>query len=151
MGPAAYAAAGLAEALAELGFAVEHRGDVEPGPLREVVHPNRAIRNLSQVAAWTAALDEAAFSASRDGLPIFLGGDHSPSAGTVAGMSRRAAAEERELWVVWLDAHPDFHTLDSTESGNLHGIPMAYITGRPGFAGYISESVNVSNLCLNAL
>ncbi|WP_237478973.1 arginase [Lichenibacterium dinghuense] len=134
MGPAAYAAAGLAEALTGLGFAVEDRGSVARGPLRDVHHPNRAIRNLAEIAAWTAALDEAAYAASRDSFPIFLGGDHSLSAGTIAGMSRRAAAEGRELWVVWLDAHPDLHTLDTTESGNLHGTPMAYLTGRPGFA-----------------
>ena len=137
MGPAAYAAAGLAEALAGLGLAVEDRGSVVPGPRREAAHPNPAVLNLAEVAAWTAALDEAAYAASRDGVPIFLGGDHSLSAGTVAGMSRRAAAERRELWVVWLDAHPDLHTLDTTESGNLHGIPMAYLTGRPGFAGHL--------------
>ncbi len=137
MGPAAYAAAGLAEALADLGFAVEDRGNVVPGPTRAVDHPNTAIRNLAEVVAWTTALDEAAFMASRDGFPLFLGGDHSLSAGTVAGMSRRAAQEGRDLWVVWLDAHPDLHTLDSTQSGNLHGTPMAYLTGRPGFAGFM--------------
>ncbi len=137
MGPAAYAAAGLAGALAGLGFAVEDRGSVAPGPLRDLRHPNPAVRDLPKIAAWTAALDEAAFAASRDAFPIFLGGDHSLSAGTIAGMSRRAGAEGRELWVVWLDVHPDLHTLDSTESGNLHGTPMAYLTGRPGFPSYM--------------
>ena len=137
MGPAAFAAAGLGEALAELGFRVEDRGNVVPPASRTLDHPNAALRHLGEIAAWTAALDEAAFAASRDGFPLFLGGDHSLSAGTVAGMSRRAAQEGRDLWVVWLDAHPDLHTLDSTQSGNLHGTPMAYLTGRPGFAGFM--------------
>ena len=125
------------EALKDLGLRIEDRGSVAPERLPEITHPNPAIRNLAAVAAWTAALDDAAFDASRDGFPIFLGGDHSLSAGTIAGMSRRAADETRELWVVWLDAHPDLHTLDTTTSGNLHGTPMAYLTGRQGFSGYI--------------
>ena len=65
-------------------------------------------------------------------MPIFLGGDHSLSAGSIAGISRRAQEKGEELFVLWLDAHSDFHTLDTTTSGNLHGVPMAYVTGRGG-------------------
>jgi len=52
--------------------------------------------------------------------------------------------------VLWLDAHPDFHTLDTTASGNLHGVPLAYVSGRPGFAGYfpdLQESVDPTRIC----
>ncbi len=59
------------------------------------------------------------------------------SAGTVAGLARRAATLGRPLFVLWLDAHSDFHTLETTQSGNLHGVPVAYFTGRPGFEGYL--------------
>jgi arginase len=52
-------------------------------------------------------------------------------------MARRAAERGRPLFVLWLDAHSDFHTLETTESGNLHGIPVAYFTGGPGFQGYL--------------
>lgn len=72
-------------------------------------------------------------------MPIFLGGDHSISAGTLAGMARRARDAGRPLFVLWLDAHPDFYTLDSSRSGNLHGGPLAYASGKPGFSGYFPE------------
>lgn len=154
MGPSAYRAAGLGPALAGLGLTVEDRGNLAPAPSAERPHPNAAIFGLGEVAAWTAVLAEAAFTASGDGVPIFLGGDHSLSAGTVAGLSRRAAAEGRPLFVLWLDAHPDLHTLDTTESGNLHGVPMAYVTGAPGFAGYLpplAVPVDPNRICMIGL
>jgi arginase len=93
------------------------------------------------VVAWTEALAEAAYraSAGADALPIFMGGDHSLSAGTLSGVARRAAEDGRDLFVLWLDAHPDFHTLETTASGNLHGVPLAYATGQPGFKGYFPD------------
>ncbi len=135
MGPSAYRAAGLIETLSDLGFEVIDRGNLQPdlinAPARS--HTNPALKHLATVAAWTSTLQQAAFAASQDGLPIFLGGDHSLAAGTLTGMSQRAAVEGRPLYVLWLDAHPDFHTLATTTSGNLHGVPMAYATGQPGF------------------
>lgn len=151
MGPSAYRAAGLRETLAELGLAVEDRGNLAPAPFRNLSHPNPAIRNLAAFDAWTRALDEAAFAASGAGLPIFLGGDHSLSAGTVAGMARRARHEGREFFVLWLDSHPDFHTLETTTSGNLHGVPMAYVTGLPGFGDVLpapAAPVRPENVCM---
>lgn len=102
-------------------------------------HGNLALKALPEISAWTEALAEAAFCASADALPIFLGGDHSLSAGTLSGLARRATILRRPLFVLWLDAHPDFHTLDTTVSGNLHGVPLAYVTGLPGFAGYFPD------------
>jgi arginase len=134
-GPRALRDAGLAAALVELGHGVADLGDVAPPAAAPIVHPNAAIRALGEVAAWTSALGPAA--AQVDGFPIFLGGDHSISAGVMAGLARRAEQSGRRLFVVWLDAHPDFHTLDTTRSGNLHGVPLAYATGQPGFEGYL--------------
>ena len=64
------------------------------------------------------------------------------SAGTVSGMARHANTIGKRLFVLWLDAHSDFHTLDTTQSGNLHGTPVAYFTGMPGFAGYFPPLAN---------
>lgn len=136
MGPSAFRTAGLAQALQGLGFRVEDWGNLVPRAPFECTHPNAAIKNLPAIAAWTVAIEEAAFRASAQGLPIFLGGDHAVSAGSITGMSRRAAEEGRPLFVLWLDSHPDFHTLESTTSGHLHGVPMAYATGQPGFTPY---------------
>ncbi|RUW14119.1 arginase, partial [Mesorhizobium sp. M1A.F.Ca.IN.020.03.1.1] len=95
-----------------------------------------------------------AYAASKDAMPIFLGGDHSISAGTVSGVARRAADRGRPLFVLWLDAHPDFHTLDTTTSGNLHGVPLAYASGRPGFNGYFPDlpaAVDPARVCTMGL
>ena len=154
MGPSAYRTAGLADALSELGFEIVDRGNVTPGEFAPARHDNPAIHHLGEVAAWIRAIEAAAFAASADGLPVFLGGDHSMSAGTVAGMSRRAAAEGRDLFVLWLDAHPDFHTLQTTASGNLHGVPMAYAAGLPGFDGHlpaVASPVRPENVCMIGL
>ncbi len=134
MGPSAFRAAGLARALEELGHRVLDRGNIAPAPLRDLRHANKAIRGLAEVVAWTEAIAPAVHEAGGKGMPIVLGGDHSLSAGTLTGASRRAAEEGRKLFVLWLDAHPDFHTLESTRSGNLHGVPMAYATGHSGFS-----------------
>ncbi|EKF18280.1 arginase [Nitratireductor pacificus] len=136
MGPSALRTAGLAAALGDLGHRVSDLGTVVPASAGPIVHGNTALKALPEIVAWTAAIAEAAYAASADGMPIFLGGDHSISAGTVSGVARRAAETGRPLFVLWLDAHPDFHTLDTTQSGNLHGVPLAYASGQAGFSGY---------------
>ncbi len=151
MGPSAYRAAGLREALAGLGLSVEERGKIALAPLPERAHANPAVHDLAAFGAWTRALSDVALEASSAGMPIFLGGDHSLSAGSISGMSRRARREEREFFVLWLDAHPDFHTLETTTSGNLHGTPMAYLTGRPGFGDFLpplEAPVKPENVCM---
>src|SRR5882724_7576142 len=136
-GPGALRAAGIAQALAELGHGVIDLGDVAPAAAKPIAHANAAIKALGEVSAWTSAIDLAASRVANDCFPIFLGGDHSISAGVMSGLARRADACARPLFVLWLDAHPDFHTLDSTVSGNLHGVPLAYATGQAGFEGYL--------------
>jgi arginase len=139
MGPSALRTAGLVATLKELGHEVEDRGQVHRRPARPLVHGNLALKALPEISAWTEAIAQAAYDASGDAMPIFLGGDHSISAGTLSGIARRAAEAGRPLFVLWLDAHPDFHTLDTTASGNLHGVPLAYASGQPGFAGYFPD------------
>ncbi|RNJ44784.1 arginase [Mesorhizobium erdmanii] len=154
MGPSALRTAGLAEVLSGLGHTVEDMGAVQPMPVRRVVHGNLALKALPEISAWTSAIATAAYTASEDAMPIFLGGDHSISAGTVSGLARRAAEAGRPLFVLWLDAHPDFHTLDTTASGNLHGVPLAYASGQPGFSGYFPDlpaAVDPKRICTMGL
>lgn len=150
MGPAAYRVAGLAQTLRDLGHGVEDRGDVPPAPLRAVSVANPAVHSLPETIAWTEALAAAGEAAMAAGFPIFLGGDHSLSLGSVAGMAAHAARAGRPLFVLWLDAHSDFHTPLSTQSGNLHGTPMAYIAGRAGFDPFppFPAPVPAENICL---
>ncbi|WP_282118648.1 arginase [Ruegeria atlantica] len=134
MGPDAYRVAGLEQALTDLGHQVSDIGNVSADPSDVPEHPHLVA--LPECIGWTSALSRAAQETAPNGLPIFMGGDHALSMGTVAGMATHADRIGRPLFVLWLDAHSDFHTPDSTGSGNLHGTPVAYFTGQPGFDAF---------------
>lgn len=137
MGPAAYRVAGLARAIADLGHGVEDWGDVALPALRAVSCPNPAVHDLDRVIGWTEVLaDRVDDALSQGGLPMILGGDHSLALGSVAGAAAFAQRQERPLFLLWLDAHSDFHTPLTSDSGNLHGTPVAYIAGREGFDAF---------------
>lgn len=151
--PDSYRAAGIATAIEELGHEFTDLGNLAPAVQRSLEHPNPAIKALPPHAvAWIEAISEAAYRESADGFPpIFLGGDHLLAAGTVPGIARRAAEKGRKQFVLWLDAHTDFHTLETTTSGNLHGTPVAYYTGQKGFEGYfptLAAPVDPANVCM---
>lgn len=150
MGPAAYRVAGLAASLADLGHAVTDWGDIAPAPARPVTCTNAAVHHLAETVAWTEALAVRAAEALAEGMPIFMGGDHSLSLGSVAGAAAHAARAGRPLFVLWLDAHTDYHTPLTTRSGNLHGTPVAYIAGREGFDAFapFPAPVPAERICL---
>ncbi len=131
MGPDAYRVAGLEQALTNLGHMVQDVGDIRPDDTDTPPHDH--LFALPECVGWTHALGRAAQDAAAKGLPIFMGGDHALSMGTVKGMSEYANGIGRPIFVLWLDAHSDFHTPGSTDSGNLHGTPVAYFTGQQGF------------------
>lgn len=161
MGPSAYRVAGLAETIRDLGHSVEDWGDVAPGlasPIKALSpHIHAAsphIHAAAETLAWTRALAETACRAMETGrFPIFMGGDHAMSLGTVAGIATQAHAAGRKLFVLWLDAHSDLHTPQSSSSGNFHGMPVGYIAGRPGFDGFppFPHPVPEQNICLFGL
>ena len=152
MGPEAYRVAGLATTLAGLGWQVEDRGDV-PGPRAPQPSAPGKVHARTETAEWTQLLADAARAALPDGFPIFMGGDHALSLGTVTGVADHAATLGRPLFVLWLDAHPDIHNPDTTSSGNLHGTPIGYITGQPGFDGFpqVTNPVPPQNVCFIGL
>lgn len=137
MGPAAYRVAGLATAIRDLGHEVADRGDLALPPLTTAHCPNPAVHSLAETIGWTSVLRRAvADDLAKGALPIVMGGDHSLALGSVAGAASHAAAVGRPLFLLWLDAHSDFHTPLTTTSGNLHGTPVAYIAGRDGFDAF---------------
>lgn len=152
MGPDAYRTANLVEALTEQGASVFDYGNINAVAQEPLEHSNAKIRDLAEIVSWTKTIEAAAYEAiSSYELPIFLGGDHSLSAGTVPGVTRHAQESGKEQFVLWLDAHPDFHNLTSTESGNLHGTPVAYFSGQTGFEGYyppLQHKVPERNICM---
>jgi arginase len=153
MGPAAYRVAGIVAALATEGHRVTDRGDITLPPLAPVACPNPAVHDLAETIGWTKALSAAAEAAMGEGFPIFMGGDHSLALGTVAGVASYAKRAGRPLFVLWLDAHTDYHTPLTTQSGNLHGTPLAYIAGREGFDAFppFPDPVPASRMCLYGL
>ena len=137
MGPAAYRVAGLAREVRDLGHAVEDWGDLVLPDLTPAICANPVVHSLPQVLGWTQVLaDKVDDALSQGGVPILLGGDHSLALGSVAGAAAFAQRTGRPLFLLWLDAHSDFHTPMTTTSGNLHGTPVAYIAGREGFDAF---------------
>lgn len=130
MGPNAFRAAGLQEALVELGHDVLDAGDLAVTDAPDVEVDGRAVAP-GLVAAWMRAIDAGCADLGHR-LPIFMGGDHALSAGSVNAMARRARQAGRPLHVLWLDAHTDFNTPLTSPSGNVHGMPVAALTGEPG-------------------
>jgi arginase len=129
MGPSAIRYARLSQVLEDLGYPVTDFGNVET-PILETVEEERgddkigAIRGVCEDVAGRAA------AMVSDGLfPVFLGGDHSISIGTVSGVAGAAKAYG-STGVLWLDAHADFNMPETSPSGNIHGMPLAIITGR---------------------
>ena len=151
MGPDAYRTAGLAETLTTLGHTVTDHGNLAamPNDLSEHDH----LIALPQTVGWTQTLHQAAKDAAPKGLPVFLGGDHSLALGTVTGLADHAASIDKPLFVLWLDAHSDFHTPKTTDSGNLHGTPVAYFTGRDGFDAFppVANPVPTNQICMIGL
>ncbi|PIE10012.1 MAG: arginase [Rhodobacterales bacterium] len=134
MGPDAYRTADLAETLTKLGHTVRDMGNVVPDAI-DVDSPP-PLHALGETIGWTRAIARAGLEACAEGMPIFLGGDHAMAMGSLAAVAGHAQDLGRPLFVLWLDAHPDFHTPQSTASGNLHGTPMAYAAGREGFDAF---------------
>ena len=136
MGSDAYRTAGIAEAVKALGHDVDDTGNLRLTGAPDAKHKKPALRNLGEIIDWAAVLQEAAYhAAGSSDVPVFLGGDHSIFVGTVPGVARCWSEQERPLFVLRLGAHPDLHKLDTTTSGNLHGTPVAYFAGTPGFEG----------------
>jgi len=137
MGPAAYRVAGLAREISNEAHSVEDWGDLTLPDLPDVTCTNPAVHHLAETVAWSETLmDRVDDALSKGGLPIIMGGDHSLALGSAAGAAAYAKRQGRPLYLLWLDAHSDFHTPLTTTSGNLHGTPLSYINGRDGFDAF---------------
>ena len=125
MGPSAIRYARFTDALEDLGYTVSDLGNAAV-PIPELVVKREDVRHLGAVRdVCTEVAGRARAMVSKDVFPIFLGGDHSISIGTISGV-----AAAGRTGVIWLDAHADFNTPDSSPSGNIHGMPLAALTGR---------------------
>ena len=146
MGPAAMRTAGLAALLEDLGFAVEDHGDLAPLDGHPVTDtPPENAKHYRDIQKWIQALSARAYALARSGaLPIFIGGDHSLSMGSVNGVARHWQEQGRELFVLWLDAHADYNTPATTITGNMHGMSAAFLCGEPGLDGLLGAEPRAS-------
>ncbi|HLI99862.1 MAG TPA: arginase [Bradyrhizobium sp.] len=146
MGPAALRTAGLLTVLEGLGFAVEDHGELsidEVAPLDDA--PPGNARHYREIQRWTRALSARAYQLAASGaIPIFLGGDHSLSMGSVNGVARHCREAGRELFVMWLDAHADYNTPSTTITGNMHGMSAAFLCGEEGLDGLLGSEPRAS-------
>src|SRR5450759_3342903 len=146
LGPAALRTAGLLTLLDGLGFEVKDHVDLSIGEVAELadVAPDNT-RHYREIQRWTRALSARAYRLAQSGtIPIFLGGDHTLSMGSVNGVARHWREAGRELFVVWLDAHADYNTPATTISGNMHGMSAAFLCGEPGLDGLLGEEPRAS-------
>ena len=124
LGPTALRYAGLKSALSRLGYRVEDRGNIETVE-RDTLTGQPGMGFLPQVVAACEHVYQAGRQAMAAGdVPLVVGGDHSIAIGTVGGVSH-----EHRTGVLWIDAHGDFNTPETSPSGNLHGMPLAALCG----------------------
>src|SRR5271157_3605306 len=130
MGPSAVRVAGLEARLEALGHVVEDAGNIAvaiPEQKKEG-HPNA--KYLKEITATCTKHAELVLKTLEAGkTPLVLGGDHSVAVGTVSGVSEFFHRQHQKLGLLWIDAHADINTPESSPSGNVHGMPLAAIMG----------------------
>src|SRR5579883_2807201 len=130
MGPSALRLAGLNEKLASLGYEVRDLGNItvdQPENQPTGATNARYLPQIVQSCTRLAAMVEQAADEHR--FPLVLGGDHSVAVGTVTGMSKHFRTQNQKIGLIWVDAHADMNTPESSPSGNVHGMPLACIAG----------------------
>ena len=130
MGPSALRVAGLQALLKQLGRHVEDIGNVSVPQPEEQPYGEKRARYLDEISSACKGLADAVKKAlDEDFTPLVLGGDHSVAVGTTAGTAAHFHKKGKRIGVIWLDAHGDMNTPDSSPSGNVHGMPLASIMG----------------------
>jgi len=130
LGPAAIRVAGLAQRITSLGYEVNDRGDLPiqrshslPGFEEKLKYLNEIYDACNLLATQTEEI------ADLGDLPVTIGGDHSIAIGSLSGVVKSFRKRDQRLGLVYLDAHADMNTPDTTPSGNIHGMPLAVLLG----------------------
>jgi arginase len=131
MGPSVIRIAGLTRRLEGMGIKVNDHGYVAVAAPETRAPGDEKLRFGREIQRTCVRLrDRVRGILEADGTPLVLGGDHSIAMGTVAGVSAHLAAKGEALGLIWIDAHADLNTTETTPSGNVHGMPLAAILGR---------------------
>jgi len=130
MGPSALRVAGLQARIKQLGYQVEDIGNISVKQPEEMSYGEKRAKYLAEIADACKDLGAMVEKSLEENLvPIVLGGDHSIAAGSLSGVASHFKKKEKRLGLIWLDAHGDINTPESSPSGNVHGMPLAAAMG----------------------
>jgi arginase len=130
MGPSALRVANLNARLQSLGYDVEDLGNIHVEQAEATPTGDSHAKFLPQIAVACEELATRVHAAmARGSVPLVLGGDHSVAIGTVTGVSRHFREHDQRVGLIWIDAHADMNTPDTSPSGNIHGMPLACLLG----------------------
>jgi len=130
MGPSAMRVAGLEARLEALGHRVVDGGNIRVEVAETRTSGSRNAHYLSEIAETCARTAEAAIATLEEGMtPLVLGGDHSLAAGSISGVAEFYRRRAERIGLIWMDAHSDINTPETSPSGNVHGMPLAALLG----------------------
>jgi arginase len=151
MGPSALRVARVQPKLERLGHQVEDLGNVYAPTVETKTVKHTGLLYLDEIVTVCETLSRRVEKVVQGGqFPLVLGGDHSIAMGTLAGIARHVGPGR--TGILWVDAHADFNTTETTETGNIHGMPLSAIAGlgdpRLVDIGKVSPKVKASNIVL---
>ena len=130
MGPSAVRVAGLEARLEAIGHIVEDAGNIAVAIPEQKKEGAAHAKYLKEITATCTKSADLVFKTLEAGkVPLILGGDHSVAAGTVSGVAEFYRRKNQKIGLLWIDAHTDMNTPDSSPSGNVHGMPLAALMG----------------------
>jgi len=139
MGPSAVRVAGLEARLEALGHQVSDGGNIRVEIAETQSSGSTNARFLQEIADTCTRTAEAVLKSLEDGMtPLVLGGDHSLAAGSVSGVAEFYRRQGQKIGVIWMDAHSDINTPETSPSGNVHGMPLAALLGLGAVSGSVS-------------
>jgi arginase len=130
MGPSAMRVAGLQAGLHALGHQASDGGNIRVEVPETRARGEQNAHYLAEIAETCSRTAQAVLKALKEGMtPLVLGGDHSLAAGTVSGIAEFHRRRKQKIGLLWMDAHPDINTPETSPSGNVHGMPLAALAG----------------------
>jgi arginase len=130
MGPSALRVAGLQARIKQLGHQVEDIGNISVKQPEEMSYGEKRAKYIAEITDACKDLATTVQKSLDDGhLPLVLGGDHSIAAGSISGVAAHFRKEKKSVGCIWLDAHSDMNTPETSPSGNVHGMPLSAVMG----------------------
>lgn len=130
MGPSALRVAGLQARVKQLGHQVEDIGNISVKQAEEMPYGEKRAKYIAEISDTCKDLGTAVQKSLDEGfMPLVLGGDHSIAVGSISGVSAHFRKEKKSIGCIWLDAHSDMNTPETSPSGNVHGMPLSAIMG----------------------